>query len=310
MTRTRTRKGPEFMKYFGPVLDAVKENDASARPKEVYDWIIANCNVPEEELEKTNKNGRSNFENKIAFARFYLVKAGYLDGDTRGVWALTEKGRAASIDRHLAMEIFDDVQARFRKRADAPIPDPDEDAPDDDAIIRADANEEDAYLNLSEAQEQISLALHSMTSKGFEEFCARILRTLGFENVTIRGGTGDGGIDGFGELLVNRFMRTKVAFQCKKYGDGSSVGPEKIRDFRGAIAGRVDRGVFLTTSRFTKAASEEARRDNATPIELVDLPRLIDIVIEERIGVTERRSIKVDAGFFAQYAERALQQQT
>lgn len=103
MAKRRERKGPEFIKYFGPVLQALKENDASARPKEVYDWIISNLNIPDEELQKTNKNGQSNFENKVAFARFYLSKVDYIDGRTRGVWALTEKGRSESITPEKAL---------------------------------------------------------------------------------------------------------------------------------------------------------------------------------------------------------------
>lgn len=140
-----------------------------------------------------------------------------------------------------------------------------------------------------------------MSSKGFEEFCARILRTIGFENVNTRGGSGDAGIDGVGELLVNRFFRTRIAFQCKKYQDSSPITPDKIRDFRGAIAGRVDRGIFLTTSRFTKAAIEEAQRDNAIPIELVDLSTIIEIMLDARIGVVERRALSILPEFFKQY---------
>ena len=266
MARKRKREGPNFVRYFGPVLQAIRAHDASARPKEVYDWIIENVGVSEEELAKTNKNGQSNFENKVAFARFYLSKAGYIDGSTRGVWALTEKGRDAHIDDRTALEVFDEVQSRWSRRRRTSTNDDLDLAPAEDAPIASEEDFDGEYLNLEQAQEQLAEALRKMSPKGFEEFCARIFRTLGFENVVIRGGSGDGGIDGLGELLVNRFLRTRVAFQCKKYQDGSPVTPERIRDFRGAIAGRVDRGIFLTTSRFTKAASDEARRENVTPI--------------------------------------------
>jgi len=92
MGRKERTRGPDFVRFFGPVIEALKEKDASARPSEVYDWIIENLKISENELSKTNKNGKSNFENKVAFARFYLTKAGFIDGSTRGVWALTEKG--------------------------------------------------------------------------------------------------------------------------------------------------------------------------------------------------------------------------
>jgi restriction system protein len=125
------------------------------------------------------------------------------------------------------------------------------------------------------------------------------LRHIGFESVKTLGGRGDRGIDGEGYLLLNRFVRTKVLFQCKRYQD--SVGPERIRDFRGAIQGRADRGIFLTTGIFTREARSESERENATPIELVDIERLIDILIQEHLGLKERKALHVTEAFFDVY---------
>lgn len=128
-----------------------------------------------------------------------------------------------------------------------------------------------------------------------------MLRSLGLENVRTQGGAGDRGIDGIGELVVNRFYRTRVAFQCKKYNDANAITPEKIRDFRGAILGRVDRGIFITTSRFTKAALDEAQRENVIPIETIDVSSLIDIILDEKFGVSEAIALKIDRTLFIQY---------
>jgi restriction system protein len=300
--RNQNRSGPDFVRFFQPILNALRENDASARPKEVYDWIIENLDISDEELQRTNKNGRSNFENKVAFARFYLVKSGYLDGKTRGVWALTEKGRSIDITPELALQIFDEVQEKnFSKQARDSASQVAESAPDDDSLLSEDGEDDSEYLNIDEVREVLLSHIRRMSAKGFEEFCARLLRSMGLENVKTQGGAGDRGIDGTGELLVNRFLRTRVAFQCKKYGDANSITPEKIRDFRGAISGRVDRGIFITTSRFTKAALEEAQRENVIPIEIVDVSRLLDLVIEEKFGVSEAIALRLDERFFSQY---------
>ncbi len=138
-----------------------------------------------------------------------------------------------------------------------------------------------------------------MSDKGFEEFCARLLRHVGFENVKVTGQRGDQSIDGEGHLSINRFVRTKVMFQCKRYE--GNVGPEKIRDFRGAITGRAERGFFLTTGMFTKGAREEAARENATAIELVDMDRLLELMIEESLGVRETKALMMEPGFFEAY---------
>lgn len=106
-------------------------------------------------------------------------------------------------------------------------------------------------------------------------------------------------MDGVGDLMINRFVRSKVMFQCKRYA--SSVGSKEIRDFRGAILGRAERGVFLTTGTFTRSAKEEASRENTVPIELVDLDNLVELAIEERVGVQEVRALRVDGAFFQKY---------
>jgi len=141
--------------------------------------------------------------------------------------------------------------------------------------------------------------LRGLTPKGFEELSARLLRHIGFENLKVTGQTGDNGIDGEGFLLINRFVRIKVMFQCKRYAGRVEV--KEIRDFRGAIQGRAERGIFLTTGTFTKVAREEASRENATAIELVDIDRLLELLIEEGLGVRETRALTIDHGFFAPY---------
>src|SRR3546814_10065675 len=74
--------------------------------------------VPDAELNETNKNGQSKYENKVGWARFYLAKAGLIDGRTRGRWALTAEGLETNLDHESALALFRDVQARFRTTAD------------------------------------------------------------------------------------------------------------------------------------------------------------------------------------------------
>jgi len=105
--------GPRFIHYFAPLLDALRALDGKAKPKDVCDWIIKSNLVSESELKAVNKNGQSKFENKVAWARFYLTKAGLLDDRRRGVWALTPEGREAKLDHAQSLTIFRDVRSRF-----------------------------------------------------------------------------------------------------------------------------------------------------------------------------------------------------
>ena len=86
-------RGPQFVQFFQPVIDALIELGGSGRPAEVKERIAENLNITEEEQEELIASGISRFSNKVDWARFYLVKADFIDASTRGVWSLTEKGR-------------------------------------------------------------------------------------------------------------------------------------------------------------------------------------------------------------------------
>lgn len=295
----RKSKGPDFIKFFQPVLNALNELGSSARPKEVYSWIVENTNIDQAELEQINKNGRSKFENKVAFARFYLAKAGLIDTKQRGIWILTETGKKAKLSQEDAIQIFKFVQDKFSKSERTELRSAEEaGAPLEE---NTSAPDERAYINQDEIQGRLVELLRGMSDKGFEEFCARLLRHLGFEDVKVTGQRGDRGVDGEANLPINRFVRTKIMFQCKKYQ--KSVTPDQIRDFRGAIQGRAERGIFLTTGVFTNSAREEAVRENATAIEIVDIDDLIKILIEERLGVEEAKALTIDEALFRNYGD-------
>ena len=155
------------------------------------------------------------------------------------------------------------------------------------------------YINQDEIQGQLIKILRSLTDKGFEELCARLLRHIGFENVSVTGRAGDQGIDGVGHLIINRFVRTKVMFQCKRYT--GTIGPEHIRAFRGAIQGRAERGIFMTTGNFTRGAIQAAAQENATAVELVDIDRLMELLVEEGLGVKESKALSIEHDFFSPY---------
>lgn len=297
--------GPKFIQYFQPVIDALHALGSSARPAEVYAWIIENKNVPAHEIEATNKGGQSKFENRVAWARFYLVKAGYLEDGERGIWVLSDKGRSVSFSHSFALEEFKRVQATFRadREGDQSNDQSVEFASTTDETEETTAPDEKEYLNQDEVQQRLVTLIHATSDKGFEEFCARLLRHIGFTNVKVTGKTGDQGVDGEGYLPINRFVRSKIMFQCKRY-TSSAVGPKEIRDFRGALHGRAERGIFLTSGTFTRGAKEEAARENTINIELVDIDGLIDLMVGEKLGVAETKALRIDQKFFDPFLEK------
>jgi restriction system protein len=123
----------------------------------------------------------------------------------------------------------------------------------------------------------------TLTPAAFERLVQRVLRESGFIRVEVTGRTGDGGIDGRGIARIHGLMSFHVLFQCKRYK--GSVGPGEIRDFRGAMVGRADKGMFITTGTFTPAAVKEATRDGAPPIDLLDGNEFADKLKELKLGV-------------------------
>lgn len=143
---------------------------------------------------------------------------------------------------------------------------------------------------------ELAETLHSMNPYAFERLAMLLLRECGFSQVTVTKKSSDGGIDGTGKLRINGIFSFNVAFQCKRYTGSVSAGD--IRDFRGSLTTDIEKGVFITTGSFTKAAREEASNAGKQQIDLIDGEEFISKLIEYGLGVKERTIYEVDKDFF------------
>ena len=134
-------------------------------------------------------------------------------------------------------------------------------------------------------RERLLNALCGIQPSAFERLSQRVLREAGFTKVEVTGKTGDGGIDGTGVLRMN-LLSIQVIFQCKRWK--GSVGASTVRDFRGAMVGRADKGLIITTGAFTADARKEATRDGAPVIDLVDGEALCELLKTHQIGLRVR----------------------
>lgn len=298
MTKEPASRPPQYTDYINPVLESLKKLGGSARPSEVCPAIAKDLALLDSILEERLTNGVSRFENQVHWARFYLVKDGYIDSSRRGVWSLTEKGRtAARLSEGEIREMVRRVQeTTARPVAVEPPPNPAGGAP-------AIAIEERMLPGMPDAtyREQLLDTMKDLSPGGFERLCQRLLRESGFEEVVVTGRSGDGGMDGHGVLEINPFVSFRVYFQCKRYN--GSVGSSAVRDFRGAMMGRADKGLILTTGTFTADAKREAVRDGVPPIELVDGERLIGMFEELELGLKPRTTYDLDLEFFKPFKE-------
>jgi restriction system protein len=291
--------GPAFVQYMEPVISSLRALGGSARPPEVVDKVAELLKVSDEKRAEQMASGNARFDNMVAWARFYLAKAGVIDSSKRGVWALTDKGRASKpLSAADALELFKSVQQTFsvgprKSRAQAA----DTASSEDDQLAPEASDLEDA----TDHREEVLGILMSLPSSGFERFCQRLLREAGFQEVQVTGRSGDEGIDGIGLLQVNPLVSFKVLFQCKRYR--KSVTPSHVRDFRGAMGGRADKGIIITTGTFTSDARKEAVRDGVPAIELVDGQKLVGMLENLELGLEPVKAFRITRAFFEDFKE-------
>jgi len=290
------QKKAEFTKWFGPLLDALRDLGDSGKPKEVSAKIASNLKLSDSVLDETLKSGGSKFHNQVAWARQYLVWEGLLDSSKHGTWKLTEKGKHTKLTEDDSHKIFLKWVAIHQKARKSKEND------DETHVAKEQEEKTPEELDVASGVTLIDI-LRQLSPTGFEKVCRELLRESGFENVEITGGSADGGIDGYGTLELNPFVSFKVLFQCKRYKENNTVSRAQIGDFRNAMIGRAEKGLVITTSTFSNAAIQEANRDGAPPIELVDGEKLVKMFEMVELGVKKKSIYSVDIRYFEKYKD-------
>jgi restriction system protein len=280
---------PTFDKLMAPALRALKAMGGSASNEELLGKIIELEQIPQDVQAVQHTDHRQTKLNyNLAWAKTYLKKAGAVENSSRGVWSLTKPGELLSAKDIAAIPAQvrrQDAEARRARELENPSEGPVEDG-------------QEGSLIAPFWKDQLVEVLRAMAPDAFERLAQRLLREAGFIKVEVTGRSGDGGIDGLGVLRVN-LLSFQVLFQCKRYQ--GSVSASAIRDFRGAMVGRSDKGLMITTGTFTSDAKREATRDGAPAIDLIDSDQLCDLLKQLKLGVKTElvESMTVDSEWFA-----------
>jgi restriction system protein len=275
-----------------PTLVAIDELGGSGSIEEIQERLIAILDFTEEQMSVTYPtSGAAILPDRMSWARSFLRLAGLLENPKKGVWVVTEDGRTArQFGESHVRQLVKEAYRQYLKAKKAKAEEEAEAAIESEAGPKSDGG---AW------NEKLLAKLQSIEPNAFERLSQRLLRESGFTRVEVTGKSGDGGIDGHGVLRVN-LISFQVLFQCKRYK--GSVAAGAVRDFRGAMQGRADKGLIITTGTFTPDARKEATRDGAPAIDLIDGDALTDLLKSLRLGVrveeviTER--VKVDEAFF------------
>ena len=287
---------PTFDGMFVPTIQALIDLGGSANVEEIYTKVTEALNLPEDILTFPHEEGgnQSEVAYRLAWSRTYLKKAALITNSGRGIWSIASGNvEPSTID---SKEILRSVrEADKKKPSTTAIVNPSDTAPM--PVLALDLDVQDEVLTW---HEQLHKVLLSLTPSAFERLSQRLLRESGFIEVEVTGRSSDGGIDGIGIARVSGFLSFRVLFQCKRYQ--GSISPSQIRDFRGAMMGRTDKGLFITTGTFTREAVKEATRDGAPPIDLIDGEQLVRRLKELNLGVSIKmvEAVEVDDAWFKQ----------
>src|ERR1017187_9494168 len=245
---------PSVQELMWPTLEALRTLGGSGQTEEINGEVIRRQGFSEEQLaiRRPKKERQSMIEHRLAWSRTKLKEIGAIKNSAWGVWALTDDARNWS-----EAELVEHRQSRgggylTLKENQKILTDA---SGVDDGLI-------DAEENGTDWKERLLDRLLEMPPDAFERLAQRLLREAGFRNVEVTGRPGDGGIDGVGVFQLSIAPLTSV-LQCKRYR--GAVGTSEVRDFRGAMSGRVEKGLLITPGSFTDSARGDDKRDGPPP---------------------------------------------
>jgi restriction system protein len=261
---------PTFDELIIPTIKGLIKLGGSGTIDEINETVYQIAKLSEETLQIAHgENGlRSEVDYRLAWSRTYLKKYGLIENSSRGIWALSNAD--IDVSKLNVLEIVRVVREQSRPNKQKC------EQSEDEAII-------DQIEETTDWKEKLLNVLFEIKPDAFERLAQRLLRESGFAQVEVTGRSGDGGIDGKGIVKISGFLSFYVIFQCKKHKD--AIGSRDIRDFRGAMQGRTDKGIFITTSTFTRDAIKEATRDGVPPIDLIDGDLLCEKLREYKLGI-------------------------
>lgn len=279
---------PNYSDLINPTITALQNLGGSGKVDEIYSEVLKIIPLPDEiiDFQHSEKSSQSELQYRLAWARTYLKNYGIIDNSSRSVWVILPQYKdIKSVDID---DCVTKVKSLFGKKTDTT-------AQNDDDL-------DDEGIDLPEEIKPWRTKLHdillNMNPFAFERLTQRLLRECGFSQVEVTKKSGDGGIDGFGKLMINGLFSFKVAFQCKRYN--GTVPASDIRDFRGSLTTDIEKALFITTGSFSKPAKEEAMTQGKIQIDLIDGEEFINRLAEFQIGVKPITDYDIDEIYFSQ----------
>lgn len=270
---------PKYDDLFNPILQALKLLGGSGRNDEIEEKVAEILKLSDKEVSDIHRGNRTKLSYRSAWARNYLKRYGLIENSQRGVWSLTPKGlNTNSVDKSIVNQIVKNLAKGL-------------------PVSETVESEEIEDLKWEEELLEVIKAIEPVA---FERLCQRLLRESGFVEVTVEGRSGDGGIDGRGIYKIGGLISMRVIFQAKRYRN--NISSQQIREFKGTMAGRAEKGIFITTSNFTRDAKAEAIRDGSAAIDLIDGRALAEVLKNLGLGmkIEQQEIVTINKSWYEQ----------
>ena len=277
---------------YNPTLTALHSLGGSASVSEIEDFVIEFMKLTEYEVNDIHRGTATKLNYRLRWTRNHLKHFGLLENSSRGIWSLTPLGqKTKSVTPNEVIR----VAHNLTRKASTDLTSDDYENENEETTTELDQGLIDAEISW---QEEALEVIKKIPPSSFERLCQRLLRELGFKNVEVTGKPNDGGIDGKGILRLGGILSFHVVLQAKRYKD--TVGSEIIRNFRGSLSAKIDKGLIISTGRFTVEAKKEAQRDGAIPIDLIDGEELVEKLKELKLGINTMivEKVSVDSKWF------------
>lgn len=298
---------PKYFEMHKPILQFLSDGNTHSL-KELKTAVIQTFHLTEEDLAQVLPSGRQTyFANRVGWARTYLKKAGLIESPSKGMFRITPEGQKVVQENPLVIDnsylmrypSFRD----FTKYAAANTVKP---AAAEDTSDTPDDIMESAFEQINQSlAEDILAEVMKLSPTAFERMVLDLMSKMGYGTFvnasTLTAASGDEGIDGI--IMEDKLGFDLIYVQVKRWGEDHLVGRPDVQGFVGAIAGKGGRGLFVTTSKFTKQAIDYAKHQHVI---LMDGEKLAYYMIEYNFGVSTRKtfSIKaIDSDLFEEYQD-------
>lgn len=289
---------PKFHETFLPILN-ILSNEETIHTRDLYQRVINNHynDLTEEQLKEKTKTGDLLIMNRIAWGKSYLKKGNFIEYPERGYVRITQKGLQQKNQLTLKDVVEEKSLLEFYKEENTKNAHSQKIDKDLKTSSPQDLIDEGFKLIENEVKNDLLQKLKTIDPYYFEKVILKLLKRMGYGEFIETSKSSDGGIDGI--INEDKLGLDKIYIQAKRFTE-NKVREKDIRNFIGAMSGDTNKGVFVTTSQFDKAAEQKAKNAHHKII-LIDGNKLVDLMHEFNVGVQIKTTYDIkqlDEDFF------------